>query len=104
MRIILAVLLLPLNVFAAPFLISDPVPANSVVTHCVYQEGTATPVVTPLVDLACKADLSGVTVGLHNLQVWFRNDVWGTDSAKVPFVFTRPAAGGTGPAGVGLEK
>lgn len=105
MKIFLSLLLcIPMIASAAPFLVSDPAPAGSTATHCVYQDGTAAAVVTPLVSRACRADLAGMSVGSHSLQVWFRDDVWGTESAKIPFVFTRPAAGGTGPAGVGIEK
>ena len=92
----------------APFLVSEP--ATTDVTHCVYQEGTAAPVLTPVFQAApsskgqCRADLAGMAAGNHSLQVWFRNDTWGVDSAKVPFAFSRPAAGGTGPAGVAIEK
>ena len=98
MRIILSLLLLvSFNVIAAPFLISDP-DISKAADACVYQEGTAVAVSTPLVVGGCKIDLAGFSAGTHNLQVWFRSSLWWVDSVKVPFVFVKPVAGGTGPS------
>lgn len=101
MKNLLLLLLLPMSVNAAPFLTSDPVTAGTADT-CVYQEGTVV-TRTPLVNNACHADLSAVTVGTHALTVWFENGPWGA-SATVPFSFSRPTAGGTGPANLGISK
>ena len=98
MRAILSLLLLvSVNVIAAPFLVSDA-DSTKAADKCVYQEGAAAVVETPLVSAACKIDLAAFSSGTHNLQVWFRSSLWGVDSAKVPFAFTRPAAGATGPS------
>lgn len=88
--------------FASPFLVSDPT-TEPAVDRCVYQDGTAAPVATPLVGGACKVDLAGWTSGNHPLQVWFRSSLWGVDSAKVPFAVSKPQAGGAGPVGLRLE-
>jgi hypothetical protein len=102
MKKLLLILLLPISVSAAPFLICNPVPVGSADTFA-YQEGTVI-VRTPLVNNACHADLSGVSVGSHTYTVWLENSVWGTASATVPFTYSRPAAGGTGPSGMGISS
>ena len=91
MRKILLFLLLSGSAQAAPFLVSDPDPAQ-IADQCIYQEGTAAPVVTPTVGFACRADMSGVTTGAHTLNVSFKSSQWGTQSAAVPFTFARPGA------------
>jgi len=93
---------------AAPFLVSDPDPTGAA-NKCVYQDGTA-PVVETLVAAvppstivgSCKIDLGGFSNGSHNLQVWFKSDLWGVTSVKVPFAFARPAPDGIGPANLRL--
>ena len=100
MRVLLAVLLFFAgSAMASPFIVSDP-DTSGAADQCVYQEGTSAAVSTPLVNGGCKIDLASVTPGQHNLQVWFRSSLWGVDSAKVPFSYARPAAGGTGPGGL----
>ena len=76
--------------FAAPFLVSDPDPAQTA-DQCIYQEGSAAAVVTPTVGFACHADLSGVTTGSHTFNVSFKSSQWGIQSVPVPFTFARPA-------------
>lgn len=90
------------GVWAKPFLVSDPSGVPQI-DLCVYQDGITTPVATPVVNGGCKIDLAGFTSGNHNLQVWFRSSLWEVDSAKVPFVVSKPQAGGAGPAGLRLE-
>ena len=91
-----------LNSVASPFLVSDPT-TETAVDKCVYQDGATAPVETPTVGGACRIDLATWTNGNHSLQVWFRSTLWGVDSAKVPFVLSKPATGGTGPTGVRIE-
>ena len=88
--------------FSAPFLVSDPA-TETAVDKCVYQDGTAAPVETATLAGACHVDLAPFTGGNHSLQVWFRSTLWGVDSAKVPFVLSKPATGGTGPSGIRIE-
>lgn len=87
---------------AAPFLVSDP-STDPAVDTCALQEGT---VLTrlPTVAGACHADLTAATPGAHSITVWFESSVWGTQSAAVPFTFSRPIAGATGPGGLGIRK
>lgn len=76
---------------------------------CVYQVGTAPAVESPVIVIAptltgsCDIQLDSFANGVHNLQVWFRSTVWGVDSAKVPFAFTKPAAGFPGPTGLKIQ-
>lgn len=93
----------------APFLVSDSDPTGGA-DRCVYQEGTAAAVESPLAAIppstligSCKIDLAGFSAGSHSLQVWFRSSLWSVESAKVPFVFARPAAGFAGPTGLRLQ-
>lgn len=98
--------LLGTNVYGAR-MVSDPDPTGAA-DKCVYQEGTNPPVETPVTVVppaltgACDVVLDGFTTGQHNLQVWFKSTVWGVASAKVPFAFAKPGAGGPGPAGLKL--
>lgn len=87
---------------SAPFLVSDPDPTGAS-DKCVYQIGTATAVETIAVSNACKIDLASFVSGTSNLQVWFRSTLWGSDSAKVPFVLKKPAAGSPGPTGLSIQ-
>lgn len=102
MRKLLIVLLFPLTAFGAPFLTSDPDP-TAIADTCSYTNG-GTQVDTPTVAYACRIDLAGFTAGTHNLQVSFKNLQWGTESAKVPFVFVRPVDGSIGPANLTITK
>ena len=97
---------------AQPYLASDVVKSTdgSVLDYskitCVYQEGTAAAVVTPLVSNACKANLSAVAVGAHSYQVWFRitDPVWGNvEGPKSPFAYTRPSASVSVPTTIRLQ-
>ena len=98
--ILLAIVCVPAG--AAPFLVSNPTPDVATDT-CAWQDGT---VITrsPTVAGACHADLSTVTPGAHSITVWFESSVWGTQSAAVPFSFSKPSSGGVGPTGVGINK
>lgn len=75
-----------------PFVVSDPWPATGPQpTHCVYQEGAAAEVATPVAlqndgRVYCRIDVAGVTRAAHSWQVWASN-LWGV-SAKVPFAFS----------------
>jgi hypothetical protein len=108
-RFLALVLFVSTAAHAAPFLVSDPAPANSQIDKCVYQDGTAAAVETPLTTYTgysgpgCKIDLAAWTAGTHNLQVWYRSSLWGVDSAKTPFTLTKPAAGGTGPSNLQVQ-
>ena len=105
-RLVLLLALAPASALAAPFLVSDPAPAGQGIDVCAYIDGSGAQVDTPLAVVApqtapgCKIDLAGFSAGAHNLQLSFKSTLFGTESAKVPFVFTKPAAGGTGPASV----
>ena len=97
------------SAYSAPFMVSDPDPTGAA-NKCVYQEGTGTIVETAVAAVppstlvgSCKVDLAGFATGTHNLQVWFKSDLWGVTSVKVPFAFTKPSASGTGPTNLRLE-
>lgn len=104
MKRLLLLTLLPFNAMAAPFLVSDPAPTGQSIDQCIYQDGTAASVTTPLATYTgysgpgCKIDLGTFAAGTHNLQVWFASSLWGTASAKIPFALNVPATGGAGPA------
>lgn len=95
----LSFLVLP-PAWGAPFLVSDPAPLP--VDKCIYQIGTANPVLTDTVLNGCRIDLASFPSGTTNLQVWFRATTWGTEGAKAPFVLIKPAAGFSAPAGLSL--
>jgi hypothetical protein len=110
MRILAAMLLFPAIAAGAPFLVSDPDPNPAYLRdQCVYQDGTAAPVSTPLATYpgqsgpGCMIDLAGFAAGTHNLQVWYHTDLYKMDSAKVPFTLSVPVAGGPGPANLILK-
>ena len=91
MKKLLLLLLFASTAQAAPFLVSDPIAAGQADT-CVYQEG-AVVTRTPMVANACHADLTAMTVGTHNLTVWFELSTatpW-VAGPSVPFTFVRPA-------------
>lgn len=100
--VLVVVLLFPFQVQTAPFLVSSPLADPTQADTCAVQEGTVV-TRTPLVSGACHADLSAEAAGTHSLTVWFESSVWGTASATVPFSFSRPTAGGTGPTGLGIS-
>ena len=109
MKKLLALLLfMAAPAFAAPFIVSDPDPTGAA-DKCVYQEGAAAAVETPVAVVppqltgGCKIDAAGFTVGSHSIQVWFKSTLWGVTSGKAPFVFQRPSATATGPANLRLE-
>ena len=90
MRALLLLLLISGGAQAAPFLVCDADQSKTAdVLAC--QEGTVI-TRTPLVNSACRADLSAVTAGAHSLSCWFESSLWGTQSAAVPFQFARPAS------------
>lgn len=84
---------------AAPFLVSDPWPASGAQpTSCVYQEGTAAEVASPIVRVSatdtrvyCRWDQANITRAAHTYQVWARNQ-W-DKSTKVPFVYSASVPG-----------
>lgn len=90
-------------------LVSDADPTGAA-DKCVYQEGsqpaveTPVQIVPPALTGSCNITLDSFSAGAHNLQVWFRSSVWGVDSTKVPFGFTKPAAGGPGPTGLKITQ
>jgi hypothetical protein len=91
---------------ATPFLVSDPWPmTENQPTACVYQEGTASPVSTPVAvntdgSVYCHIDLGAVVPGVHAYQVWAAN-AWGV-SPTVPFSFTAGAIP-SAPAGMRVQ-
>ena len=96
------------SVFAAPFIVSDPDPTGAS-DKCVYQEGTAAAVETPVAAVppstvvgSCKIDTAAFTVGSHNIQLWFKSTLWGVTSVKTPFGFQKPSASGIGPTNLQL--
>jgi len=102
-RFLVVGLLMAVSAWANPFLVSDPDPTGAA-DKCVWQEGTGTPVETPVAAIppstivgSCKIDLASFTPGAHTLQVSFKSTLWGVSSVTVPFTFTKPAASGTGP-------
>ena len=106
--LLLIALLSATPLFAAPFIVSDPDPSGAA-DKCLYQVGTAPPVETPTAVVppqltgGCKIDTAVFVAGTHNLQVWFKSTLWGVETAKVPFVLQKPAAGSTGPRNLRLE-
>jgi hypothetical protein len=108
MRLLAMLLFFPVSVIAAPFLVSDVDPTGAA-DKCVYQIGTATPVetntvvVAPALTGSCRIDLASFPAGNNSIQVWFKSSLWGVESAKRPFAFSRPAAGGTGPQNLRIE-
>jgi hypothetical protein len=88
-----AALLIPLAVSAAPYLVSDPWPADAAQPElCVYQEGQiqiSAPVSKDITGAArCMIDLGSVAAGTHNLQVW----AWSASALSSPpvkFTFSR---------------
>ena len=88
--------------WAAPFLVCNP-STDADVDIVAWQEGT---VITrsPTVAGACHADLVAITPGTHSITVWFESTLWGTQSAAVPFSFSKPSSGGVGPTGIGIRK
>ena len=101
-KLLVLLCLFSTGAFASPFLVSDPSGVPEI-DKCVYQDGAGPVVETATLAGACHIDLAPFTSGNHNLQVWFRSTLWGVDSAKVPFVLSKPATGGTGPTGVRIE-
>lgn len=94
MRMLIVLLLIFVGqAYAAPFLISDPI-APGLADLCVWQEGTVV-TKTPMVANACHADMTAVTVGTHNLTIWFELSTapppWGVGPSS-PFTFARPAS------------
>lgn len=100
-RILLFFTLLAVAVLAraAPFVVTDPVPAG--VTQCgVFLDATAktvTPVVQSGTANVCKVDLAGLASGSHTIQITLitANDpIWGSqESAKSsPLAFSKPVS------------
>ena len=107
--IVLASMLLSTMAHGAPFLVSDPDPTGAA-DQCVYQEGSNTPVSSPIVVTPpaltgnCHIDLASFAAGTHSLQVSFKSTLWGVSSQPVPFALQKPAAGGTGPANLRISQ
>jgi hypothetical protein len=100
--LLFALLFVSVQTWSAPFLVTDP-STDATADTCAWQEGTVV-TRTPLVAAACHSDLAAVTTGAHSITVWFESSVWGTQSAAVPFAFTRPVGGGVGPGHPGISK
>jgi hypothetical protein len=85
---------LALPAAASPFLVTDPVDANA--DQCVYQvKGgpvQSFPVLLEAGQRICKINLSSAAVGVNDITLRVRNNLWGTESPAVPFVFTRPGS------------
>jgi hypothetical protein len=84
-------------------IVSDPAPPNSGPVLCLYQIGTG-----PVVELptaiygsqtgpGCVIDLDPFAAGSYSMQIWYKYTLYNVESSKVPFVLSKPAAGGTGP-------
>jgi hypothetical protein len=90
--IVIAVLLFASSVSAAPFLVSDPVPASDDVTKFqVIMDGGAAVDSVP-VALAVRYDLAGISAGSHSVTVRACN-IWSCSADSVPLVFNKVIPG-----------
>jgi hypothetical protein len=101
--LILAMVLFPMVVFAAPFLVCDPyLPTEIQPTSFVLVIDGGNPIsLVPVAGapgttgLILKYDVGGVAVGSHTVKVkaCVNDPAWGEAcSAEVPFTFTKPVA------------
>lgn len=94
MRIFILLLLASINVYAAPFVVSDP--STQTVTHCGVVIDTQPKFDVPVINKACKVDISTVTEGAHTIKATFVNidPVWGRSESvfSTPLNFVRPSA------------
>lgn len=95
--LIMALVLIPVSLFASPFVVCDP---QEGVAYYNVVEGAITTEITALNDGSLKMDVGTATVGTHSISV-SACSMWEC-SSSVPFVYTRPAIGG--PAGIKLSK
>lgn len=103
-------LLTSLTAGAAPFVITDPLPAG--VTQCGVYLDTGSVVRIPVTASApgsniCRVDLATVTTGSHTISltsITTNDPVWGSlESARsAPFPFSRPGVP-VPPSGLGLS-
>ncbi len=103
-KLLLLFALLPLQVFAAPFVITDTLTPG--VSQCgVFLDTSAkqvvpvTAVTTPATGNICKFDIGSVTPGSHTLKfsaISVNDPLWGSQESapSIPFVFVRPGAPG----------
>ncbi len=104
----LLILLFPLTVNAAPFVVSDP--TTQAVTHCGMTIDTAAKVDSPVETVTggkrCKYDLALISAGAHTIKATYVNidSTWGRSEsvASVPLNVTRPGPV-TAPAGLVVE-
>jgi hypothetical protein len=91
--LIIALVLLATPVFAAPFLVSDPNPADEQVTNFKLSFDGGAYVDSAPVGGAIRYDLAGISVGTHSVVAKACN-VWdcSVDSAPFPFVKRIPGA------------
>ena len=102
----LALMLICLNSYAGPFLVTDPLPVG--VTQCGMYLDSGSVVRFPVVMTSptigiCKIDLASVAIGSHTVQLTaISNDpLWGESAKSSPLAFARPAASAA-PSGLGL--
>lgn len=93
MRILAAVVMMLGSVaHAAPFLVSDPVPASQgayTISHCSFTRGTTTtthPVEAVTGGVRCRIDLAS-DPRTGTVQVAFRDNALATDGPSTPFAF-----------------
>lgn len=97
--------LVPMPIYAAPFVASDPYPSSGPqpTEFVITVSGQSAPVIVPATSTAqgtiLKWDVSGIT-GSKTITAKARN-AWGESAASGPFTFTAgtPAA----PTGIGLS-
>jgi hypothetical protein len=98
--LILAIVLLPAIVFAAPFLVCDAPPADQQVTEYeVYRDGVLYAIVPAEADGSLRYDLDGMTPGIYAFTGRAVN-LWGASDFSNPTVSPAPAGS---PSGVSLS-
>lgn len=98
MKKFLVVLLFPMGVQAAPFLVAD---ADPIVDTCTVSGLPASiPATVPEVGGTCKWDLTSLAIGNYTVTATAEN-VWGKSGPSAPFSFARPSSINT-PAGLRL--
>lgn len=103
--IMIAALLMPLSIQAAPFVVSDPYPSSGPqpTEFVITVSGQSSPVIVPATSTAqgvmLKWDVAGIS-GSKTITAQARN-AWGESAASGPFTFT--AGTPIAPSGIGLS-